>query len=74
MARRPPRGPSDLTGGEAAYYTGVQEWNTKARHCKVVYVNQFVVNALSLGKRAPADLDFLDFRKGSDAEFRAVHL
>lgn len=62
-------GHPDLTGGEAAYYCGVQEWNAKARFCKVVYVNQFVVNALSLGKRAPADMDFLDFRKGSDAEF-----
>jgi hypothetical protein len=62
-------GHPDLTGGEAAYYAGVQEWNAKARFCKIVYVNQFVVNAQSLGRRAPAEMDFLDFRKGSDAEF-----
>jgi hypothetical protein len=62
-------GHPDLTGGEAIYYAGVQEWNAKARFCKIVYVNQFVVNAGSLGKRAPAEMDFLDFRKGSDAEF-----
>jgi glycogen synthase len=62
-------GHPDLTGGEAAYYAGVQEWNAKARFCKIVYVNQFVVNAQSLGNRAPAEMDFLDFRKGSDAEF-----
>jgi hypothetical protein len=62
-------GHPDLTGGEAAYYTGVQEWNARARFCKIVYVNQFVVNAGSLGGRAPSDIDFLDFRKGSDAEF-----
>ena len=62
-------GHPDLTGGEAAYYAGVQEWNAKSRFCKIVYVNQFVVNAQSLGVRAPTELDFLDFRKGSDAEF-----
>jgi hypothetical protein len=62
-------GHPDLTGGEAAYYAGVQEWNAKARFCKILYVNQFVVNAKSLGQRAPAEMDFLDFRKGSDAEF-----
>jgi hypothetical protein len=28
-----------------------------------------VVNAQSLGIRAPSEMDFLDFRKGSDAEF-----
>jgi hypothetical protein len=62
-------GHPDLTGGEAAFYAGVQEWNAKARFCKIVYINQFVVNAATLGTRAPADIDFLDFRKGSDAEF-----
>jgi hypothetical protein len=62
-------GHPDLTGGEATFYAGVQEWNARARFCKIVYINQFVVNAQSLGSRAPADIDFLDFRKGSDAEF-----
>ncbi len=62
-------GHPDLTGGEAHYYQGVQEWNAKARHCKIVYVNQFVDSGRALGTRAPADIDFLDFRKGSDAEF-----
>jgi hypothetical protein len=59
----------DLTGGEATYYARVQEWNAKSRFCKIIYINQFVVDAGSLGTRAPVDLDFLDFRKGSDAEF-----
>ncbi len=62
-------GHPDLTGGEAYYYAGVQEWNAKARCCKIVYVNQFVANAQSLGRRAADIEDFLDFRKGSDAEF-----
>ncbi len=62
-------GHPDLTHGEAAFYTGVQEWNARAKHCKILFINQFIVDAASLGTRAPADLDFLDFRKGSDAEF-----
>lgn len=62
-------GHPDMTGGEAYYYLGVQEWNAKARHCKVVYINQFMESGHSLGKRALAGMDILDFRKGSDAEF-----
>lgn len=62
-------GHPDMTGGEAYFYLGVQEWNAKARHCKVVYINQFVDSAQALGTRAQADMEFLDFRKGSDAEF-----
>jgi hypothetical protein len=62
-------GHPDLTGGEAHFYAEVQEWNARARQCKVLYINQFVVDAGSLGTRAPSDIDFLDFRKGSDAEF-----
>jgi hypothetical protein len=62
-------GHPDMTGGEAAFYVGVQEWNAKGRYGKIVYINQFVENEHSLGKRVPEGLDFLDFRKGSDAEF-----
>jgi hypothetical protein len=62
-------GHPDLTAGEATYYAAVQEWNAKSRFCKILFINQFVVDAASLGTRAPAALDFLDFRKGSDAEF-----
>jgi hypothetical protein len=62
-------GHPDLTGGEAYYYAGVQEWNAKARFCKIVYVNQFVANAQALGRRAPENMEFLDFRKGTDVEF-----
>ncbi len=62
-------GHPDLTGGEAAYYAGVQEWNARARHCKIVYINQFGFDRSACGSRMPADMDFLDIRKGSDAEF-----
>ncbi|MEI8194777.1 MAG: hypothetical protein WCI73_02595, partial [Phycisphaerae bacterium] len=59
----------DLTGGEAAYYSGVQEFNAKSRNCKVVYINQFGFDRKTGGNRMPADMEFLDIRKGSDAEF-----
>jgi hypothetical protein len=62
-------GHADLTGGEAAFYAGVQEWNARAKHCKVVYINQFGFDQSTCGKRMPSDMDFLDIRKGSDAEF-----
>ena len=62
-------GHPDLTGGEANFYAGVQEWNAKARFCKIMYINQFIIDDKTLGARAPAGIDFLDFRKGSDAEF-----
>ena len=62
-------GHPDLTGGEAAYYAGVQAWNARGRNCKVVYINQFGFDQRACGKRMPAAMEFLDIRKGSDAEF-----
>lgn len=62
-------GHPDLTGGEANFYVGVQEWNARARQCKIVYINQFGFDRKTCGSRMPADMDFLDIRKGSDAEF-----
>ncbi len=59
----------DLTGGEAAYYAGVQEFNARARRAKVVYINQFGFDRKTCGNRMPAEMEFLDIRKGSDAEF-----
>ena len=62
-------GMPDLSGGEAAYYAGVQEFNTKSRNIKVIFINQFGFNRQSCGHRMPYDMDFMDIRKGSDAEF-----
>jgi len=59
----------DLTGGEAAFYAGVQEFNAKSRNIKIVYINQFGFDRKTCGARMPADMEFLDIRKGSDAEF-----
>jgi hypothetical protein len=59
----------DLSGGEAAYYQGVQEFNAQARNVKVVFINQFGFEQKVCGQRMPADMEFMDIRKGSDAEF-----
>jgi hypothetical protein len=62
-------GPPDLSGGEAAYYAGVQEFNAQSRNVKVVFINQFGFDPKTCGNRIPADMEFMDIRKGSDVEF-----
>ena len=59
----------DLSNGEAVYYQGVQEFNAQSRNIKVVFVNQFGWERKVCGQRMPADMEFMDIRKGSDAEF-----
>lgn len=59
----------DLSGGEAAYYQGVQEFNACSRNVKVVFINQFGFEQRLCGERMPADMEFMDIRKGSDVEF-----
>src|SRR5215218_1253653 len=59
----------DLSNGEAAYYQGVQEFNAQSRNIKVVFINQFGFEQKLCGTRMPADMEFMDIRKGSDAEF-----
>ncbi len=62
-------GPPDLTGGEAAFYQRVQAFNARARSVKLIYVNQFGFDRARAGLRVPEDLEFLDLRRASDAEF-----
>jgi hypothetical protein len=62
-------GPPDLSNGEAGYYEGVQEFNARSRNIKVIFVNQFGFDPATCGARMPADMEFMDIRKGSDAEF-----
>jgi hypothetical protein len=59
----------DLSNGEAVYYQGVQEFNAQSRNLKVVFINQFGFEQKLCGTRMPADMEFMDIRKGSDAEF-----
>lgn len=62
-------GMPDLSCGEALYYAGVQEFNTRSRNIKVIFINQFGFTRQSCGMRMPADMEFMDIRKGSDVEF-----
>jgi hypothetical protein len=62
-------GMPDLSNGEAAYYEGVQEFNAISRNAKVVFINQFGFERKLCGNRMPADMEFMDIRKGSDVEF-----
>jgi glycosyltransferase involved in cell wall biosynthesis len=59
----------DLSNGEAGYYQGVQEFNARSRNIKVVFINQFGFDTKTCGERMPADMEFMDIRKGSDVEF-----
>jgi hypothetical protein len=59
----------DLSGGEAGYYEGVQEFNARSRNIKIVFINQFGFDQKVCGVRMPADMEFMDIRKGSDVEF-----
>ncbi|MDD5326378.1 MAG: hypothetical protein PHY02_01020 [Phycisphaerae bacterium] len=62
-------GMPDLSGGEAAFYTGVQHFNAKSKNIKIVFINQFGFDRPSCGRRMPEDMEFMDVRKGSDVEF-----
>ena len=59
----------DMSGGESMFYTGVQEFNARSRNIKIVYINQFGFDRSCCGNRMPADMEFMDIRKGSDVEF-----
>ena len=59
----------DLSHGEAVFHQAVQEFNARARNIKVVFINQFGWEQRLCGTRMPANMEFMDIRKGSDAEF-----
>ncbi len=62
-------GAPDLSGGEANFYTAVQEFNAKSRNIKTIFINQFGFDQINCGQRMPADIEFMDIRRGSDVEF-----
>ncbi len=59
----------DLSGGEASYYTAVQEFNARSRNIKIIFINQFGFGPKECGQNMPQDMEFMDIRKGSDVEF-----
>ena len=62
-------GMPDLSGGEAGLYTAIQQFNTRCRNIKIVFINQFGFEQKLCGRRMPKDMEFMDIRKGSDVEF-----
>ena len=59
----------DLSGGEANYYTAVQQFNARSRNMKIIFINQFGFNPEKCGQMMPHDMEFMDIRKGTDVEF-----
>jgi glycogen synthase len=59
----------DMSGGEANFYTFVQQFNARSRNIKVIFINQFGFEPKHCGKRMPVDMGFMDIRKGTDVEF-----
>jgi hypothetical protein len=59
----------DLSGGEANFYTAIQQFNARSRNTKVIFVNQFGFSRKSCGEKMPAEMEFMDIRRGSDVEF-----
>ena len=59
----------DLVGAEIELNNGVSAFNLHSQAIKVVFVNQFGWSQSTCGSRMPAEMEFMDIRKGSDAEF-----
>lgn len=62
-------GMPDLSGGEATFYTAIQEFNARSRNIKIIFINQFGFEPKHCGRRMPEDIEFMDIRRGSDVEF-----
>jgi hypothetical protein len=59
----------DLVGGEIGFNNGVVAFNAHTRAIKTVFVNQFGWSRKRCGIRMPEDMEFMDIRHGTDAEF-----
>jgi hypothetical protein len=59
----------DMSGGEAAFYTAIQEFNARSKNVKVIFINQFGFSRKLCGGKMPEDMDILDIHKGTDVEF-----
>jgi hypothetical protein len=62
-------GAPDLISHEIPFYYAVVAFNQAARATRIVFVNQFGWTRDRCGERMPADMEFMDIRKGSDLEF-----
>jgi len=62
-------GKPDLVSHEIPFYHAVEAFNRKAKACQIVLVNQFGWSRERCGEQMPADMEFMDIRKGTDLEF-----
>ena len=62
-------GAPDLVGSEIDFNEDVTDFNLDSTAIKAVFVNQFGWSRERCGARMPEDMEFMDLRKGSDAEF-----
>lgn len=51
------------------FFHGIDPFNQRAQHSNIVLVNQFGWSQDRCGTRMPADMEFMDIRRGSDLEF-----
>lgn len=51
------------------FFEGIEPFNQRARASRAVLVNQFGWSRDQCGQRMPAEMEFMDIRKGSDLEF-----
>jgi glycogen synthase len=59
----------DLSGGEAVFYTAIQEFNAKSKNIKIIFINQFGFSRKLCGSKMPEDMDTIDIHRGTDVEF-----
>jgi hypothetical protein len=59
----------DLVGPEVGLSADCEKFNRTHSAIKCVFVNQFGWNRTACGERMPADMAFLDLRKGAEVEF-----
>lgn len=62
-------GAPDLISHEIPFYHAIVAFNLAAQATRIVFVNQFGWSRDRCGERMPADVEFMDVRKGSDLEF-----
>ncbi|MGD0552311.1 MAG: hypothetical protein ABSB25_06630 [Sedimentisphaerales bacterium] len=59
----------DLSGGEATFYTAIQEFNAKSKNVKIIFINQFGFSRKLCGNKMPEDMEIIDIHRGTDVEF-----
>jgi hypothetical protein len=59
----------DLSGGEATFYTAIQEFNAKSKNVKIIFINQFGFSRKLCGSKMPEDMEIIDIHRGTDVEF-----